>query len=401
MTRSNPLWHGLKAPALVVLVMLALGWHTPARAGQLDCEAMAFSLNPGDQYNFQIKIQSQSVRLEKGDDFCEEPVATWFKRQLILPAPAKETSPRPAQRAGQVAKDNVPLPGSQRPASQLPDLGIDTDESAVPIPIQREFVKPKVAGEEGSEDGTGTGDGTGSQGLSPDGVATGVQANPDEQSKEHVSSDPEAELETSSFGVVAPPPPTRDPALSRRCDRDLATFWSPGEHEIEGNKFWLSGVFTVDLDGDGRIDDVGFKIKSDGRIGNILNYYPSTEGRLAGKNVKTLKLDDDKDIHRLCPGNVTFERPDLAQTLQNKRKAAQAALTKEAVEKKKEEDAAAEAAAAAIPPKKDVSPFVFVVGGIAMVLLLAGGIGLAIVVRNLGRSKDDEDDDDEDDDDDN
>ena len=120
----------------------------------------------------------------------------------------------------------------------------------------------------------------------------------------------------------------------KRCDRDLATFWSPGEHEVEGNKSWLSGVFTVDLDGDGRVDDVGFKIKSEGRIGNILNYFPTTEGRLVGKNVRTLMLEDDKDVHRLCPGNVTFERPGLTQSLQNKRKAAQADLTKIASKKK-------------------------------------------------------------------
>jgi len=53
-----------------------------------------------------------------------------------------------------------------------------------------------------------------------------------------------------------------------------------------------------------------------------------TEGRLGGKNVKTLKLNDDDDIHRLCHGNVTFERPDLAQNLENQRKAAQAPLSR-------------------------------------------------------------------------
>ena len=71
MPLSNPLRHGLKALTLAVLMALASGWLTQARAAQLHCETMAFSLNPGDKYTFHIEIQSQKIRLEKGDDFCE------------------------------------------------------------------------------------------------------------------------------------------------------------------------------------------------------------------------------------------------------------------------------------------------------------------------------------------
>jgi len=407
MTANIPHWRGLIATTLLVF-----GWAGPVRAAELDCEKMAASLNPGDHYTFQLEIQSKAIRLEKGNDFCTEPAKVWFKRQLILPPPAREEMPLPKVTPSQPQRDNAPLPGASdnapMPIQQIrkdyvPDMGLATDTGGAPLPIKREFVQPKVEGAPIVGE------------SAPSAVESqqpAVQTDPAAVPKDHVSSDPNAAVGVDAvpgseqsppvFGVVAPPPPKRDDALAKRCDRDLTDFWSPGEHEIEGQKFWLSGVFTVDLDSDGRVDDVGFKIKSEGKIGNILNYFPSTEGRLSGKTIKSLKLDDDRDIHRLCPGNITFERADPAAVIEEKKIAVSEVKTP--VKDGGKETAAAEAVppeeVAAVPelPKKKTKSLVLVVAGIAMVLLLAGGIGLAMALRNMARSRKDEyEDDDEDD----
>ncbi|NQU57273.1 MAG: hypothetical protein HQ513_08560 [Rhodospirillales bacterium] len=427
MTSKNSFWRGLMVTTLVALVLLVIGWLGPARAAELDCQAMADSLNPGDHYSFQLQIQSKMIRLEKGDDFCTEPVKKWFKRQLILPPPAREEMPLPKIPPSQQQTDNAPLlpslddnalPAQRK--SQIPDMGLDTDSGAAPLPIAREFVKPKVAGEVPVEGGVPN---------ALEGKQSTPEGAPAVTLQDHVSSDPKViaaakakaaaaaaaaaavpgtEQEIPVMGVAAPPPPVRDDTLVKRCDRDLVSFWSPGEHEIEGQKFWLSGVFTVDLDSDGRVDDVGFKIKSEGKIGNILNYFPSTEGRHSGKTIDSLKLDDDRDIHRLCPGNITFERADPV-ALQKKKIAAANQVKALVPEGSKNAEAPAEAPPEEAPPeeapkepeppKKKTSNIVLIVAGIAMLMLLAGGIGLAFAMRNFTRSKKDDDEDEYEDDD--
>ena len=423
MALNNPLLYGLKAAVLAVLVF---GWQNSVHAAELDCGDMANSLNPGDHYVFKLEIQSQKMRLEKGEDFCTEPAKDWFKRQLILPAPARDEMPMPGQAKSGQSKENTPLPPSSDdtplPAQDtrkdyVPDMGLETDTGAAPLPIAREFVKPKPEGEAVVEEGAVEGE----QPSPPTGPA-GIL-------KKHVSSDPNAvsedmvivgpdglpvlvgpdglpipgaNLETPSAGVVAPPLPLKDKSLVKRCDRDLVSFWSPGEHVIEGQKFWLSGVFTIDLDSDGRVDDVGFKIKAEGKIGNILNYFPTTEGRHSGKTVDSLKLEDDRDIHRLCPGNITFERADAAAIERQKKKLAvnQVKALPAQDGKKAEEPVPEEEPVEPEEPKKKASNLVLIVAAIAMVMLLAGGIGLAMALRNIARSRKDEyeDDDDEDED---
>ncbi len=426
MTSDKPLLCGLKLTTLIGLGVLSIAWQNEARSAELDCETMAFSLSPGDRYEFKLEIQSKMIRLEKGDDFCSEPAKDWFKRQLILPPPARDTMPLPSKAPSQSqdnaplpgSADNTPLPGQQMRKGPLPDLGLETENGATPLPIQREYVKPKPM-----EEAPGAAEGQ--QPASP--------VSPDGTSKVHVSSDPGQEIkdpkaesgskaesapkavrgpksaeegEEAVYGVAAPPPPKRDKSLIKRCDRELVGFWSPGQHVIEGRKFWLSGVFTIDLNSDGRVDDVGFKINAEGKIGNILNYFPATEGRLSGKTIPSLALDDDRDIHRLCPGNITFERPGVAPSSKKKRPASQVlGGAKKAVgdekdapaEEETQEETQEEESQVEEPPKKEINTVVFVVGAIALVLMLAGAIGLALAIRNITSSKKDEYEDDEDD----
>ncbi len=79
----------------MLVAVLGIGWQNHAASAELDCGAMADSLNPGDRYAFKLEIQSKMIRLEKGDDFCTEPAKDWFKRQSILPPPARDSMPLP------------------------------------------------------------------------------------------------------------------------------------------------------------------------------------------------------------------------------------------------------------------------------------------------------------------
>ena len=101
------------------------------------------------------------------------------------------------------------------------------------------------------------------------------------------------------------------PAEIKECTKDLADLWEAGEHDIRGTLFWLAGVSTMDTDNDGQVDNVLFKIKSKGRVDNVIRYFGT--GGLSGQTVPTLRLKDDRDVGRLCPGTLTFAEPKLEE----------------------------------------------------------------------------------------
>ena len=96
-------------------------------------------------------------------------------------------------------------------------------------------------------------------------------------------------------------------AETKKCTKDLEDFWEAGEHNIRGTMFWLAGVSTMDTDNDGQVDNVLFKIKSKGRVDNVIRYFGA--GRLSGQAIPTLRLKDDRDVGRLCPGTLAFAEP--------------------------------------------------------------------------------------------
>ncbi len=100
------------------------------------------------------------------------------------------------------------------------------------------------------------------------------------------------------------------PALSPAadCTTGLNSLWEKGEHDIRGTTYWLSQVFTIDLDGDRRTDNVGFRLKAANTPDLVIRYYAGP-GHLAGRSVPTLKLDDEDVISRLCFGQVSFDKP--------------------------------------------------------------------------------------------
>ncbi len=130
---------------------------------------------------------------------------------------------------------------------------------------------------------------------------------------------------------------TKPPTRKGRCDSAITDFWGPGEIDVKGSPYKLSGAFTVDLNGDGWVDNVGFKLKITGRVGNVIRYFDAP-GRLSGQTIPDLKIADDSDISRLCPGNVTFKLARPEEPVVEKEKAAKNEIkaTKEPVEKEPE-----------------------------------------------------------------
>ena len=63
----------------------------------------------------------------------------------------------------------------------------------------------------------------------------------------------------------------------------------------------------MDTDNDGQVDNVVFKIKSKGRVDNVIRYFGT--GRLSGQRIPSLRLRDDRDVTRLCPGALAFAEP--------------------------------------------------------------------------------------------
>ncbi len=98
------------------------------------------------------------------------------------------------------------------------------------------------------------------------------------------------------------------PSPAADCTTDLNTLWEKGEHDIRGTTYWLSQVFTIDLDGDRRTDNVGFRLTAANTPELVIRYYAGP-GNLAGRSVPTLRLDHEDMISRLCFGQVSFPTP--------------------------------------------------------------------------------------------
>lgn len=188
---------------------------------------------------------------------------------------------------------------------------------------------------------------------------------------------------------AAPPPPRPAPGKIT-CDLDVKDFWHPGWFVFSGGKYWLDGVYAIDLDSDTRTDNLGFRFKSEDGSEMILRYF-AVEGRQAASGLKALRLADETIIPRLCFGGVKIDKPVVVKKtgvrpfeIPNLAEQAKMGRQPKAVEKDFESE----------------SGFWFaVIAGGVLILLLAGGA----VYWMLERRKDDDDiygdDEDEDDED--
>ena len=142
--------------------------------------------------------------------------------------------------------------------------------------------------------------------------------------------------------VAVQPTRTRQAASRRQvqkrrpCNTTLTELWGAGVHDVNGVTHWLQQVHTIDLGGDNRINNVGFRLRPVEGEDLVLTYFAETE-QLSARMVPTLRLADDSAIGRLCFGQLTFkepasllksletktafEIPDLAKQMADKRKA--------------------------------------------------------------------------------
>lgn len=426
---------------IVVIGLLVASFQAPAIAAELDCGELAGRLKTGDDYRLHLDLQSQKVLLEFGDDSCAETAKIWFDRQIILPQPAKRGISLPAtaleaprgeitvKLKSDIGNGDLPLPGQIMRQGALPDLGLNSmGRETAALPIQRasdqaKEQKPEVSGaavadkpDMGQPETPGqAADAVSGVRISNDpegGAAKVTKYQADFQKSDLPSADgtaPPPATGKAPNGDVPVPADKPEEKPVHRCDRELTDYWQAGEHKIKDRMVNLAGVFTVDLNNDGRVDNVGFKIGKSGRIGNVLGYFPAAKGRLSARAIPTLKLDDDDDIHRLCAGDVTFTK----MTLDDKRKAVGSAKRRQtelmAVAKPSSESAKAEIEKTKADPATESIPdmtaqektdkLLFWAITVATVLFVLGGIGLFFAIRNMRSNDDEEEDEDEDDDD--
>ena len=96
------------------------------------------------------------------------------------------------------------------------------------------------------------------------------------------------------------------PPKGAECDRNVAEYWKPGVYDIGGTRRALLRVFTVDRDGDGRTENVGFLFRAPG-VPDVLMHYFDFPDRPSVKAIPALRLADERTIGRLCFGQASFE----------------------------------------------------------------------------------------------
>lgn len=94
----------------------------------------------------------------------------------------------------------------------------------------------------------------------------------------------------------------------QRCIRGIQKLWPAGLHFVDSRWYWLKEVKTIDEDGDGEIENVSFHLKSEGLEDVRLSYFSTNTG-LTVASVKTLMLEDQRLIGRLCPNSRTYLKP--------------------------------------------------------------------------------------------
>ena len=104
------------------------------------------------------------------------------------------------------------------------------------------------------------------------------------------------------------PSPRRSAVAPVACDKTVGKMWTPGVHRANGVAVWLRQIHTIDLGGDGRIDNVGFRLRPLEGEDLVLTYFAAA-GRISAKSVPGLALAADSMIARLCFGQATYEKP--------------------------------------------------------------------------------------------
>ncbi len=335
----------------------------PALAQKVECSAIMGGVKAGKLYAVAIlkgKDKGQ-VKIETIKGYCLEPIEKWKARGLPMVSLGSGAFIAPPEKKKKISTP-PPVP-MKRLTAPPPTSAYSGRGSVLPPPGKYRPGDPPLAG---AEDGNG---------VPPEGRAKGP-------------ADPAGKAGPAGEEAIRKPP-----AREGRCDRAITDFWGPGEIDVKGSFYRLSGAFTVDMDGDGWVDNVGFKLKITGRVGNVIRYFDSP-GRLSGETIPDLKIPNSDDISRLCPGNVTFKlrKPEKPEAEKKKEKAVENKAGS-AGEPVKEEKPRAK--------KKGLSGISLVVFSGAGVVLFVSGIIILFMLQpefaaRRRKKKEDEENEDED-----
>ncbi len=272
---SGMWWRKVLPPAVLVLAVSVLPQRPDAAAAPVaDCDALLEKAAKADEIpEITIDSATNSIRVRTSEGECFEQVSAPTARPGTPEAPqtareAPQTAPAPPAAAPSVTEAAKPAPPAAAPS---------VTEAAKPAPA------PAAA----------------------------------------KTAEPGKPFETHPYFRREPAPPPGPRSLdaprgeaakaparlaAADCVGDLGALWEKGEHDIRGIRYWLSQVFTIDLDGDGRTDNVGFRLKASKTPDLVIRYFAGP-GHLAGRSVPTLKLGDEDVISWLCFGQLSFDMP--------------------------------------------------------------------------------------------
>jgi hypothetical protein len=325
-------------PYFFALALVGAGMLTPApaMAQKVECSAIMGAVKAGNLYAVTVLKGKGQIKIETMKGYCYEPIEKWKARGLPMASLGSGSFIAPPKKKKKIYTP-PPIPTSRLTAPPPTSAYMRSKRVLPPPGKYRPGATPPSA-----EGATGVPPGSPAKGPADLGGKAGAAGE-----------------------EAIPKPPVR----KGRCDRAITDFWGPGKIDVKGSPYWLSGAFTIDLDGDGRVDNVGFKLKISGRVGNVIRYFEAP-GRLSGQTIPDLKIANDDDISRLCPGDVTFKLPKSErQVVENK---VEVALNpaKEAPEKKPQ-----------VKKKKGLSGIALVVFSGAGVVLFISGIVILFLLQ--------------------
>ncbi|MEO5336555.1 MAG: hypothetical protein H7841_06640 [Magnetospirillum sp. WYHS-4] len=113
--------------------------------------------------------------------------------------------------------------------------------------------------------------------------------------------------ETTPVTAAQPPvPPPKPPPP--RCELRIEGLYGATRVRLGGELFWLTRVYTIDYEDDGRTDNLGFRLKSAQGREVTLQYLPQS-GDVGGNTVPELQLPDDRTLPRICFGAIDLAEP--------------------------------------------------------------------------------------------
>jgi hypothetical protein len=260
--------------AVALVFFLAVFFENAAVAQQIDCKVLVKKLlASGVTPKVTIDPEWGIARVTAADAFCREPVEEWRKRRLPWPAQIVKKSEMPKNFSEQPGLKKEPA----KPVVKEPD----TVPEIVVTPPQAPVQEPQLT--------------------------------PSSQEPVAVQPDPGSPLESEKKSEMSSLPGKGALTQGGKCDVALDQIWKGGWHEIEGLSYWLARVFTIDSDGDGFTDDLGFKFVAEGQEDVMVRYLVPSDQAFATAYPE-LALQDVAAIPRICFGQESFEAPEPVAT---------------------------------------------------------------------------------------